>query len=100
MKKIYLNSVGNVDCDDVALGIQYLENLEELCKKNEIVLHVLHAPVSEEFKEEILEERKKAFSYNSSDEVKDLLQGFYDSISFYPADEFRDGIHFTKERRR
>lgn len=43
-------------------------------------------------------EKKKVTSYDSADGVRELLQEFYDLISFYPAEEFRDGIHFTKEK--
>lgn len=98
LKKIYLNSLENIHCDDMAIGLQYLEKLEELCAGQGISLHLVHAPVSEDIKEEILMEKKKAISYDSADGVRELLQEFYDLISFYPAEEFRDGIHFTKEK--
>ena len=98
LKKMYLNSLENVYCDDVAIGIQYLEKLEKLCAEQGISLHLLHAPVSEDVKEEVWAENKRAISYDSTDGVKELLQEFYDSISYYPAEEFRDGIHFTKEK--
>lgn len=98
IKKIYLNSLEDAHCDDVAIGIQYLEKLELLCKENDISLHLLHAPVSENMQEEILVEKEKVFNYECTEEVKRLLQEFYDVIIYYPADEFRDGIHFTKEK--
>lgn len=98
LKKMYLNSLEAVPNDDVAIGIQYLEKLEELCKEGGINLHLLHAPVSENSKKAIVDEEKKVLGYNCSENVKCLLQEFYDSISYYPADEFRDGIHFTKEK--
>lgn len=31
LKKIYLNSLGNIHCDDMVIGMQYLEKLGELC---------------------------------------------------------------------
>lgn len=98
LKKLYLNSLGNIYGDDVVIGIQYLEKLNELCSERNITLHLLHAPVSENVREEISAEQEKVFTYNCSEGVRCLLQGFYDSITYYPADEFRDGIHFTKEK--
>lgn len=98
LKKIYLNSIGNIYCDDVVIGIQYLEKLNELCSERDMTLHLLHAPVSENVKEEISAEQEKVFTYNCSEGVRCLLQVFYDSITYYPADAFRDGIHFTKEK--
>lgn len=97
-KKIYLNSLEDIYCDDVAIGIQYLEKLELLCHERGITLHLLHAPVSENVQNEIIAEKEKVFNYDCSAGVKRLLQGFYSSITYYPADEFRDGIHFTKEK--
>ena len=37
-------------------------------------------------------------NYHCSERVRCLFQEFYDSVSYYSADEFRDGIHFTKEK--
>lgn len=98
LKKMYLNSLVDTSCDDVVIGIQYLEKLNELCSERAMTLHLLHAPVSENMREEISAEQEKVFTYNCSEGVRCLLQEFYDSVSYYPADEFRDGIHFTKEK--
>lgn len=98
LKKIYLNSLEDIYCDDVAIGIQYLEKLELLCEERNITLHLLHAPVSDNIQEDISTEKKKVFSYDCSESVRCLLQKFYGSITYYPATEFRDGIHFTKEK--
>ena len=75
-----------------------MERLEKVCARQDITLHLLHAPVSEKVKENTEDEKVKVTGYDSSEQVEKLLKRFYETVVYYPEEEFRDGIHMTSEK--
>ena len=74
---------------------QYLEKMSELCEKNSVNLHILPGPLADtelrhEQEARQIEEFKEQGLYP-------LMEKYFNTISYYPEEQFRDGIHLGGE---
>lgn len=97
-RKIYLNLLYEYSHEPVSeseylsdIVMRNLLRLDQLCKEHDVALHVLPGPMpdTEENRTAVEEQQKEASKY----EAGKLLDLYYESISFYPAEGFPDGVH-------
>lgn len=73
----------------------YISKILSLCKNNDIIFELYSAPVSIEKKE--LVEEKLVDAIASNEFYVELLNAYLNSIKYFPATEFYDGVHLTSE---
>ena len=95
LKKLFINHLKPNEYDNVGLGIQYLAKMEDVCSQQGVQLHFIHAPVSEACKSEVSDEKAKALAEVKLANIRELIDDYYDSVLYYPAEYFRDGVHFS-----
>ena len=83
------SSSGDYD-DDMVL---YLKKMQVLCEEKDIELHILSAPVPEEYEYDLGELRGRMEEYDLDTYYAELEQ----SICYVPEEEFVDGVHLRQE---
>lgn len=93
-KKLFLNSFNNKNHDDVTMTFQYLGLIIDLCEEKGVKLHLLHGPMRESAFEDMKVQREKDLAACSNEQMREYVEKYYQSMTFYPDDYFKDGIHF------
>ena len=97
-RKLYLNLLYEYSHEPVSesqylsdIVMRNLQRLNKLCEEQGVNLHVLPGPLpdTEENRIAVIEQQKEAVKY----EAGELLDLYYESVSFYPAEGFPDGVH-------
>ena len=96
-KKLYLNSFKDQYYDNTAMSFEYLQMIINLCTEKGAKLHLLHSPMKESSYEDIQVQREKDLSACKNEGVREYIEEYYGSVTFYPDEYFADGIHFGAE---
>ena len=97
-RKLYLNMLYKYGKEPKSTGeytsdivIDNLQRLKQLCEKNGVNLYILPGPMPDtEENRTRLGLQKEEFEENG---LGDLMELYYESVSFYPVDCFPDGVH-------
>ena len=77
------------------LALQYFTKIVRLCEERNIELHLLHDPLADtEAKHQEVEMEKQMFQEAG---LYDTYQEYFDSVLYYPPENFFDGVHFNVE---
>lgn len=98
VRKLYLSYI-NINRDDYIqsfpfeIGDQYIKKLYDLCKENDVTLHVYASPVSEGFREQVenLEEIYETTWMSTK------YPNYFADILYYPTNWSEDMSHFSGE---
>lgn len=98
LRKLYLsyinfNASPYIQESPFEISDQYVRKLYDLCKENDVTLHLYPSPVSESFREQVkdLEEVYKTTWMSS------VYPDFFDNILYYPNEWSEDLSHFSGE---
>lgn len=84
LKKVYLSEV----------SIKYLQKIQEMCIERNIEFKVLASPMSDEYLKMDLNFLNKQIKENK---LENIFSNYFDSLKFYPKENFSDGVHFKRE---
>lgn len=75
----------------------YLPKIAELCGEHQITLHLLATPQADnEYRRDEADELLQ-YVEETEPEYADLFADYFDTLVFYPEEQFADGIHFGGE---
>lgn len=97
LKKLFINHLKTNKYDNTALSSQYLSKIIKMCDDKKVKLHFIHAPVEESDRQQLEDEKKLVLGEEKDPELRKYIDKYYDSVTYYPDDYFRDGVHFDDE---
>lgn len=100
-RKVYLNQLANnVEIKSEGpvsyASVQYMEKLRILCESRGVKLHFLPGPISNTQRWHDMIENGIREAYEDT-VLQEYFPDYLNSVSFYPEEQFRDGIHFGGE---
>lgn len=92
----YKDQIFPLDSDTAVseVSYQYLEKIYRLCEENDINLHLIPGPHADT-EEQHIRERRIEKELNENGSIK-YFGDYFDKIEYYPAELFRDGVHFDE----
>lgn len=101
-RKLYLNYIkehkGVLDPNEgkgivlSEVAVQYLQKIYDLCEEHDVTLHLLPDPLADnDWRHEQATALQEDFAVRGLDE---LFPNYFDEITYYPEEQFVDGIHF------
>ena len=95
-RKLYLNmlkehSDGYIPSNQFELADQYVYKIYTMCKERNVTFHLYPCPVSEASAEKVQALR----SDFEKSKIREINPDYLDMVTYYPAEQARDGTHFT-----
>lgn len=94
-RKLYLNVLERyshaIEGSVSEIAIEYIQKMNQICKENDIQFHLLPTPIKDNEERHLQMERQiKEFKETG---VCDLVEEYYSYVTFYPEEQFADGVH-------
>ena len=101
-RKLYLNAVKQYAPISEELSehvsdhtIRYLKKMDQMCDENGIEFHLLPTPIKDnDYKHDQMSRQMEEFTEAG---IIDLVKNYYDSVEYYPEEQFRDEVHLGGE---
>lgn len=78
------------------LALLYFQKMEEVCEEHQVALHLIHDPLADTPEKHAEVEAEKQMFTDAG--MYEKWQEYFDSVLYYPADYFFDGVHFNVEK--